>query len=247
MKIIKTLKLSLVATSLAATSALANGTVPAAMPNQPAQNVSAVSLYAGFGAGYQGLRGKRQDLARARVISTKTKLNGGNAAAILFAGLKWHPNANFSFSLEPYYSHSHIKTIASGISSVGALDSYQVSTKHNYGLDFKPALHTGNGHSFYVLLGLDRRKFSTNFFNFITNIPQGFAFHGRKQRVITGFSYGLGYEYEMGKSLVGVRFKHTLYGRKTLATIDSGATPVSSRIKPHVFNAMLTYSYRLYG
>lgn len=234
------------------TFAIAGGHLPPAPTVQapPVEQKCPWTIYAGFGAGANFLRGKRDfklvsPPPEADLVANRNLDN--NAARIEgYVGAAWNiPNTNFWLGIEPSASYTNVKdndfhnlfiVEVLGV-SVNEATFTTVNSKYAFGVDFRPS-YNFNSSSIYALIGSEVRHF-----NFRFQERRGSV---NKTKHLWAFSWGVGYEYRLNDSSVGLRLRHNLFKSKDI-DFDFNGSSFNARIKPDLYSVMLTYKYHFKG
>lgn len=236
---------------LLASPALAQGTTPSQPKpcpvTAPCPAPLPVSLYGGVGAGlsYLGGNWSLQNLTTGFNRTTQTNLSGCSGRAEVYLGASWNvPKTDIGLGLEPYFAYSNVRQsdfnpllVFSG-GGITLYDSiYQsMSSIFSVGLDFRPSYSPeGTPHTFYALLGAAGTQLAYNY--------QGQAGQAIKSTNYPwGGTWGVGYEYRLEESSIGVRFREEFFSRQKITFSDGGSNFIA-KIKPNLYSVMLTYKY----
>ncbi len=220
----------------------ANGQPPAqSLPVDQSKNILRAEYYVGMNAGFQQSLGKKKlfvlDGATSQSLFAKNKIKESNARLEFLMGASWPiQNTPWAMGVEINGSYSPIKSKDRNTYLILGITSNEISNKWEskfaYGIDLKPVYNMSEKHSIYGLLGVEFKRFK------FTLSDDG---KYTSSKTLVPFNWGLGYEYRMGRSFVGLRYKNQ-FARKSfvrpLTELDYKFV-----LRPQIHSVMITYRY----
>lgn len=227
---------------LFAGSLYANSQAPAPKVTAPAPaQKKGREFYMGLGGGYQQFGGKKALFALGDDptlnLMRKKKIRQNTAGVEALLGTAYEaPGSKFAVGVEANLNLSSLRSRDRNTYLVEGITPNTITTKweskYALGLDVKPAYLINEKQSVYALLGADFRKYRFS----LTDDDGVNKFH----KNVFGFSWGAGYEYKMGASSVGLRYRNSLAKKSFHKNIGG---PYKLRLNPNLHSLMITYRY----
>lgn len=216
-------------------------------------------FYAGQSFGFGSEHGKRKETANysdtALVDFTikDGRMNEVGVTGGFFTGYLYRfDDTDFCIALEPSVNFSNTKdrvaldndADATANANGGPFIVSTIKRTWSIGLPAKLGMVVADDYMVYAILGIDFARYS---YEHLTDSGTHVVFVDKTDKVLAGFTYGLGVETEMMPFRIGLEFKNTTYNRlKKSFTANPGSAfdrQVDVNIRPQVFVTQLKVSY----
>jgi len=208
-------------------------------------------FYAGVSVGGSSLGNKRSDqhisagppVTTFQLSQNKSMKDTSERGEIFVGYFRPFLNNTLGASVEGTYGFTRLRDLVrtdlgllGGVAGTFIDETLEVSRSFGASVRVGPIIK--QKHFLAGILGFETARFSRNHAD---GIGKEFI---NTSKTITGFQYGLSYQYGWDNSTIGIEFKQTRFpSTKIQATTPTNAVPITD-FKPNINSLMIRYTYR---